>query len=440
LNRLDESIFISIAAYRDPQLVPTVLNCIEKAGNPERLRFGICWQRDKEEAVLPFREDPRFRILEVSWQESKGACWARAEIMKLWQGEDWFLQLDSHCRFANGWDEMLLRAAADTGSEKPVLSTYPAPFTPGENEILTDGPLQVAFRAFTADGIPQLRPQPLPEHHKTRHPLRARFLSAGFLFTCGRFAQDVPYDPELYFMGEEPAMSVRAFTHGYDLFHPTETILWHDYGRQNARKHWGDHTGNDAIVLPWHKLDETSRRKVQGLLSGEPVGNFGLGPMRTLEEYESYAGLSFRERKAQQYTLRGEEPPNPKTPVNWTDAVRPWIVKIVFSRAQLPQGALDDPMLWFVGIQDSQGFEVYQQNLMPEEIQPLNGDGDELAVVCEFSSETAPLSWLLWPLSRSQGWLQKIQGQFQDGDIAILNEDDGEKEGSPVPHSSRSLA
>jgi len=428
LNSSDESIFISIAAYRDPQLVPTVMDCMGKARNPERLRFGICWQRGEEEAALPFREDTRFRILEVDWRQSKGACWARAEIMKLWQGEDWFLQLDSHCRFANGWDEMLLRAAADTGSKKPILSTYPAPFTPGENEILTDGPLQVAFQAFTADGIPQLRPRHLPEHGKSGRPPRARFVAAGFLFTRGRFVQDVPYDPELYFMGEESAMTMRAFTHGYDLFHPAETIVWHDYGRQDARKHWGDHTGKDAPVRPWNELDETSRRKVRRLLRGEPVGNFGLGSTRTLEEYEEYAGLSFRERKAQQYTLRGEEPPNPKAPVNWTDAVRPWIVKIACSRTQLPQGALDNPMLWFVGIQDSRGFDIYQHNLTPEEMKPLNNDGDDLAVVCEFFSEKTPASWILWPLSNSQEWLQKIQGQFQDGDVALLKEEDDEKE------------
>lgn len=428
LNNREELIFISIAAYRDPQLVPTVLDCMQKACNPERLRFGICWQRGEEEEPLPFFGDSRFRILDVDWRQSRGACWARAEIMKLWQGEDWFLQLDSHCRFANGWDNLLLQAAVDTGSEKPILSTYPAPFTPGENEILADGPMRIAFQAFTADGIPQLRPEHLPEQHKTGRPLRARFLAAGFLFTRGCFVQDVPYDPELYFMGEESAMSARAFTHGYDFFHPTVTILWHDYGRLDARKHWGDHTDN--TFRPWGKLDEMSRRKVQRLLSGEPVSNFGLGSIRTLDEYEKYAGLSFRERKAQQYTLQGEEPPNPKVPENWTETARSWIAKIMFSRASLPVGALDDPQLWFVGIKDSQEFEIHRQNLMPEEIRPLLGDGNDLAVVCEFSSETAPASWVLWPLSHSQEWLQKVQGEFQDGDFAILTEEDSEKENS----------
>src|SRR6185437_7520232 len=127
---------------------------------------------------------------------------------------------------------------ADTHSKKPILTTYPNPFTPGANEVLTGEPLQVAFQAFTSDGIPQLRPQNFPR--KPTRPVRARFIAAGFLFTCGRFVEEVPYDPELYFMGEETAMTVRAFTHGYDFFHPAETILWHDYGRQHTRKHWED--------------------------------------------------------------------------------------------------------------------------------------------------------------------------------------------------------
>lgn len=424
LNCLEQLIFVSIAAYRDPQLVPTIQDCVRKAANPERLRFGICWQRGEEEHPLPFRDDPRFRILEIDWREGRGACWARAEIMRrLWRGEDWFLQVDSHCRFASGWDEKLLLAAMETGREKPILSTYPTPFTPGGNEVLAGGPMQVVFQAFTPDGIPQLRPQYMSERDPTERPLRARFLAAGFLFVRGCFVREVPYDPELYFMGEESAMTVRAFTHGYDLFHPAETIIWHDYGRHDARKHWGDHTDTAVGTRSWNKLDETSRCKVQRLLRGEPVESCGLGSERTLEEYEAYAGLSFRERKAQQYTLRGEEPPNPEISLDWTDSVRPWIVKIVFQRSLLPPGALHDPRLWFVGIQDERGFDIYRQDIMREELKPLNGDKEELAVVCEFFSETCPASWVLWPLSLSKGWLPKLQGRFQEGDVAVLVEE-----------------
>jgi hypothetical protein len=137
-----------------------------------------------------------------------------------------------------------------TGSAKPIVSTYASPFTPGETEILRDGPLQMVFQQF--------RPGAFPPGKTPKQPFRARFLAAGFLFAPGCFVQEVPYDPELYFMGEKSAMTVRAFTHGYDLFHPAETIIWHEHIRADARKHWGDHGDAANVPTPWSKLDETS--------------------------------------------------------------------------------------------------------------------------------------------------------------------------------------
>jgi hypothetical protein len=39
----DETIFIGIPSYRDPELPETVANIIETADNPELLNFGICF-------------------------------------------------------------------------------------------------------------------------------------------------------------------------------------------------------------------------------------------------------------------------------------------------------------------------------------------------------------------------------------------------------------
>ena len=44
-----EKIFVSIAAYRDPELVKTIKDCLNKAKNPQRLVFVICWQHAKED-------------------------------------------------------------------------------------------------------------------------------------------------------------------------------------------------------------------------------------------------------------------------------------------------------------------------------------------------------------------------------------------------------
>jgi hypothetical protein len=344
--------------------------------------------------------------------------------MKLWKEEDWFFQVDSHCRFADAWDAMLLRAMELTGSDKPILSTYGSQFTPGEAEVLQEGPLQMVFQQFTPEGIPQLRSGAFPAGRTSNRPLRARFLAAGFLFAPGRFVEEVPYDPELYFMGEESTMTVRAFTHGYDLFHPAQTIIWHEYIRADAKKHWCDHTDPADVSTLWTKLDETSRRKIGLLLSGEPVQNFGLGQVRTLKEYEAYAGLSFRHRKAQGYTLRGGEPPNPDSRADWPSNIYSWIAKIKFTAQQLPEGSLADPTLWSLSITDSMGYEVCHRDVGPQELAPLVGVTGELAIICEFPSDTMPVNWTLWPLTQSGQWLRKFEGRLSDEDFAILIDDD----------------
>ena len=417
-------IFVSIASYRDPQLTPTVEDCIAKARNPERLRFGICWQHGDEESSLPFLHDGRFRVREVAWRESQGACWARAEVMKLWRGEPWFLQVDSHCRFAPGWDETLMRMSVETASPKPILSTYATPFVPGSREVLEGVPLQMALSGFTAEGIPHMRPLGIRNWQNLRRPLRARFVSAGFLFAPGSFVREVPYDPELYFLGEEAAMTLRAFTHGYDLFHPSETIVWHDYVRSYAVKHWDDHTEANQSAVAWGERDTQSKNKIRRLLAGESMASFGLGDVRTIAEYEAYAGLSFRLRKAQDYTTRSEEPPNPPAAAQWAEEIFSWMVRIRISTNHLRADDWADFSLWYVGVQDEQGNEIYRRDLSHSEVEALPKTEPQIVLVCELQSGSIPAAWSVWPVSRSRGWLQKMEGKFEDGDYAIVLDED----------------
>jgi hypothetical protein len=429
LSSKDDLIFVSIASYRDLQLGPTVRDCLGKAEYKDRIRFGICWQHGEEETEPPFAtDDPRFRVLDVPFRESRGVCWARAEIMKLWQGEHWFLQIDSHCRLVYGWDRKLIEMAEGLRERrqvaKPLLSTYAMSFKPGRLEILAGEPGQIAFQAFTWDSIPQLKPAGFGRSvdRKSEEPVPARFVAAGFLFAEGRFIEDVPYDPEIYFLGEEATMTVRAYTHGYDLFHPGTSVVWHDYGRLDAKRHWGDHTEAAQAPRVWTDMDKRSRDKVRRLLTGEPVASYGLGNVRTLEDYEAYAGLSFKLRKAHPYTMLGEPPPNPVPPVDWADSIYPWIAKIVVEREALPEAALVDPSLWCLTFADTEGNEIIRLDASSEELEPFRDAEGPIVFTCEFPSATIPATWTVSPMSRSRGWLPMVSGALGKDDFAVLDE------------------
>ena len=433
----NELIFISIASYRDIQLIPTIQDLLLKAQAPTLLRFGICWQHDPDDPPLPFADDAQIRVLDVDWRHSRGACWARAEIMKLWQGEQYFLQVDSHCRFAQDWDTKLIRMMAQTGSSKPLLSTYAYPFTPvmtglpGTEDLSGEAQL-MAIDTFSHDGIPQLKPLPIPRVGERTRPMRARFLAAGFLFTLGEFVEEVPYDPQLYFFGEEISMTLRAFTSGFDLFHPVEQVVWHDYMRTYAVRHWDNHNTPDATEgsdarRNFQLLDRISRAKIvqqlQGpaLAEGQSVGGrFGLGSARSRKEYEQYAGISFALRQIQDYTRFAYEPPNPALPDDWPDHIHRWLVRIIVEPASLPPAAFEDAGFWVVAIQDEEEREIHRRDWTKQELEGVTDPAVQNVLLAEMQSGVVPARWSIWPFSRTRGWLYKIVGEFHDDDFTIV--------------------
>jgi hypothetical protein len=409
-------IFVSIASYRDPQLAPTVEDCLAKARWPENLRFGVCRQFGPEEPQFSRARDGRFRVIDVDWRESRGACWARHQVMRLYDGEDYYLQLDSHHRFAVGWDALALEYLSIAGGSRPLLTTYATPFQPGPPETLDPSPMQINFDRFTEDGMVLCRPGAIPSVRGCARPRRARFLSAHFLFTIGRFVQDVPYDPDLYFIGEEISLAIRAFTHGYDLFHPHQIVVWHEYTRDyRPNKHWSDHVKENGVTREWFDLDRKSKEKVKLLLSKPRIGKHGLGSVRTLEDYESYAGIDFQRCKVQDYTRRDQEPPNPAAEQGWAERTRRYRVVIPFDRRQL-LGDASDYLFWYVGIHDAMHNELHREDLPEIELRALLASaGRRMTIIRELESCHEPVSWTIWPYSRSLGWLKPYVGPVRLG-------------------------
>lgn len=317
---MQSTIFIQIASYRDPELRPTLQDCLVKATYPTRLRFGICWQHaieDTWDTLDEYKQNERFTIMDVPWNESKGVGWARHQTQRMWKGEDYTMQLDSHHRFIQGWDEECIRMVKSTGSKKPFLTSYVAAYTPGES-LRDSGPYQMNGKEFNENGNIPFYSAHIQHHTSYTKPIPARFASGHFYFTIGKHCIECPYDPQTYFEGEELSLAVRSFTLGYDLYHPHKTIIWHHYIRKNNKKHWDDfsnatkQTGKTDTV--WYELDKESKKRVRQLLGEETnnyiaMGPYGLGTVRSLHDYELYAGINFTHRKLHPKTVQGIAPP-----------------------------------------------------------------------------------------------------------------------------------
>ncbi|WP_454767054.1 GlcNAc-transferase family protein [Cupriavidus campinensis] len=352
---MQQSIFVQMASYRDPQLIPTLQDMVRRAARPECLRIVVCWQHGLDEMIGRFFSqgfsrwqvdaagerpvhtlalgEATVELIDVPAMETQGACWARNMIQQRYGGEAYTLQVDSHHRFIRGWDgvvvDMLESLRAE--SEKPVLTAYLPEFHPDDDPARRGRhPATLHFDRFIPEGAVFVLPRAIPDWERHDKPLRARFYSAHFAFADGHFATAVQHDPEYFFHGEEISIAARAFTHGYDLYHPHRLIAWHEYTRRYRVKMWDDHTGantgNGVVAKPWYERNALSHRRNRILfgMDGESstsidFGPYGFGPVRSLAQYEAYAGISFALRSVKRAVLEGQLPVQ-GTPVPETEA------------------------------------------------------------------------------------------------------------------------
>ena len=102
------TIFVSVAAFRDAECRWTVRDLFEKAARPGRVHVGVCWQADDDMPTFA-EEGFNVSVTQMPWQDARGPGFARARIQtELYAGEDYYFQIDSHCRFERCWDSLLI--------------------------------------------------------------------------------------------------------------------------------------------------------------------------------------------------------------------------------------------------------------------------------------------------------------------------------------------
>ena len=391
--------FVQIATYRDPELLPTIRDCIAKSAHPENLTFGLCWQRDEKESLEEFANDPRFTVIDIPWQKSKGLCWARSLIQPLWKGEEYTLQLDSHHRFLQNWDDELLEMMKLTGSPKPIVGSYAGMYSPSKNKLLNEEPYKMVPSNFTEGGTILFRPHGIPNWKSLTKPIPARFVSGHFFFTIGKHCEEYKYDPNIYFAGDEISLSIRSFTLGYDLFHPHKTVIWHEYTREGRTKHWSDHDQKlkeqGETELTWWERDVASKRRLRHMLQEENNGIdltiYGLGTVRTHREYELYAGIHFKNRKLHPKALEGIDPP-----INDESDWHKLEEKEYNLTLDIPE--TKDFKFIYVGVESVTGKVLFRQDLSTY----------TPTVQANFKSHDVPAKWVYWPVNTSGEWMTRI--------------------------------
>ena len=288
---MTERIYIQIPAYRDRELLPTLENLMQTAREPARLRIAVAWQYGAEEAALEprLRRWPNVHITKIPAHASRGCNWARALLQRQWAGEPYTLFLDSHHRFIDGWDEATIEAFEELRrdrSQKPILTAYLPPYDPHDDPRGRTQCIYAISPHERHEGLLfRLTGHAVRDWKLLERAIPAKFVSLHFLFADGSFNEQVPFDSSIYFFADEVAVALRAYTSGYDLFHPHAILGWHLYDRSTRVTHWNDHAD-------WGTRNRRSVQRLSALYRGALRGRYGVGQTRSIADFEALMGES----------------------------------------------------------------------------------------------------------------------------------------------------
>lgn len=309
----ERTIFVSIPSYRDPECGNTIQSMFVNAEFPERVYAGICQQNrpgdpdcTANKLVLDEKVGQNIQVCRIGAHEAKGPSYARAIIERLhYNNQHYYMLVDSHTRFAPGWDSACIQQLHECASPKPVLTCYPPEYArvASVNDIAPQPCFLKFYRFSKLVQVPQGMRQDF-----ARPPTRcyrSLFWASGFSFGFGLQAYEVPYDihcPYL-FVGEESAMAVRLFTSGYDFYSPRTVLVQHlseKAYRPQFFENFYTKFQTQAYPVPEHLLMQRKHQEAQSVVRVQQVLNGGnykqpyaLGTVRTLGEYYAYTGINY---------------------------------------------------------------------------------------------------------------------------------------------------
>lgn len=251
-------IFIGLSVFRDGyRCAKTMWTGFKRAANPDRIHFGVvdqvnpgddkcivefCKMAEEEwpdRGTCPYRD--QITIDERLADDSRGPTLARHYQQKLIKDEEFCLQLDGHSIFTNKWDLNLVAEWTRIGNEMAILSTYLHhihDFVKENGDNTAPGSLPHLCTTMRG-GNGLVRNIGASMISGSKFPQLEALWGAGLSFGKCHAERRVPIDSHTLWMfdGEEFLRASHLWTHGYDLYSPSElgSVVYHNYSKVPAR-------------------------------------------------------------------------------------------------------------------------------------------------------------------------------------------------------------
>lgn len=299
--------YVSIASYRDPFLQSTVDDAFSKAAYPEELEIGCFIQAFSEDTDCLITNDYGGRVkysVETPGKVfSVTTCRNRANQWLVPEHE-FVLQIDSHSRFTNYWDDCLIADYCENvGSTNALFSSYLPGWVPlpGGSEkknsnYVTNYSIAVFDEEFSKKSFftsYELVPKLVTFTRSVGDYVPSWYLAGHFIFAPTDYFLSTTQPEWVLFWGEEVYHSLSAFTRGWDVYIPPNIPVYHMYPQHvshlNLNKLWKD------FPQEWADRHRHSTDLVIDAIVNRTIGEQFLGESRDLDTLYNRLGYDLGE-------------------------------------------------------------------------------------------------------------------------------------------------
>ena len=226
---------------------------------------------------------------------------ARYKIQNKWDGEEYYLQIDSHTMFAKDWDSILIDMLSKL-PELSVLTQYPPEY---DLETSTFDTSKLRSGLYVEgispkDNFTRIQSEYINGVHT--ETIRSEAWGACFSFSKSAILRDAPYDPYLpyLFFGEELDITLRLFTRGWNSTVLINRLCLLHSKRSHRNTIWNDHDNNKRIQLEllarMRLYDKFGINKHEYPQLNKNISKYKLGTLKTFKDYEDFAGIDFKNK------------------------------------------------------------------------------------------------------------------------------------------------
>ena len=321
------TIYISIAACKDPYVAQTVKSAIANADNPDSLYFGIFNTIIDDQYRVTDKEvltNPNVVYVECNSNVPLGTGLSRLNASMLFTKQhDYLLQIDAHTIFSKGWDTYHIQQYENLLSicDKPIITyssidwretTDRGICIPKETgTIFNVDPYNFDIKQMNDGKYFNNSSLKMDTYHvgdrqyhyilpfdvdwKDHDYIEHSLINASFMFTSFEINREIMHDPYQPWDGDQINFSLRTFSNGYRCFTVKDSYIFtldkSINNNPNIDVDYIDDYKNDMVkVTNQYKdfidLQYKNKRKYQKqIFRGEELGYWGADNFKTIKAF-----------------------------------------------------------------------------------------------------------------------------------------------------------